>query len=145
MAGERGVSMTTDNPDRRRIIAFTSQGTAALALVAETLGQAGVNIEAIDGEMAGEFGVIVLHSNDDDAALRALLRAGVRAITSEAVVFRLPDQPGALAGVARRFQDANLNVRTIHVMHRQAGHAIVAVTTDDDERARELLDDDALL
>lgn len=136
--------MQADNPDRR-IIAFTSQGTGALALVAQTLADAGVNIESIDGEMAGEFGVITLRTSDDDAALQALLRADVRAVTSDAVVFRLPDQPGALASVARRFMDANLNVRTIHIVHHQAGHAIVAVTTDDDESARALLDDDQLI
>ena len=144
MAGETGVNMQADHSDRR-IIAFTSQGTSGLGLVAQTLGEAGVNIESIDGEMAGEFGVIMLHTSDDDAALRALLHAEVRAITSEAVVFRLQDQPGALASVARRFIDANLNVRTIHILHHQAGHAIVAVTTDDDESARALLGDNLLM
>ena len=144
MAGDAGIEMQTDNPDGR-IIAFTSQGPGALALVTEALAKAGLNIESIDGHEAGEFGVIKLSTGDDDAALHALLEAGVRAITSDAVVFRLPDQPGALAGVARRFTDANLNVRTIHIVHRQAGHAIVAVTTDDDESARALLGDDFLL
>ena len=136
--------MQTDNPDRR-IIAFTSHGPGALALVTEALAEAGVNIESIDGQEAGELGLITLSTSDDDTALQALLKADVRAITSDAVVFRLPDQPGALATVARRFTDANINVRTIHLMHRQAGHAIVAVTTDDDERARALLDEDMLL
>ena len=136
--------MQADTPDRR-IIAFTSHGPGALALVTEALAEAGVNIEYIDGREAGEFGVITLRTNDDDAALHALLKADVRAITSNAVVFRLPDRPGALASVARRFTDANINVRTIHLMHRQAGHAIVAVTTDDDEHAKSLLDDDMLL
>ncbi len=144
MAGEAGIGMQTDHPDRR-IIAFTSQGTGALALVAQKLADARINIESIDGDLVGEFGVITLRTSDDDAALHALLRAGVRAITSDAVVFRLPDQPGALASVARRFMDANLNVRTIHIVHHQAGHAIVAVTTDDDESARVLLDEDQLI
>lgn len=136
--------MQADNP-AHRIIAFTSQGTGALALVTQTLAEAGVNIESIDGHMAGEFGVITLRTSDDDAALHALLKADVRAITSDAVVFRLPDEPGALASVARRFSEANLNVRTIHIAHRQAGHAIVAVTTDDDESARALLDNELLI
>lgn len=144
MACTAGINMQADTPDSR-IIAFTSQGPGALALVTEALAEAGVNIESIDGREAGEFGVITLRTSDDDAALHALLKANVRAITSDAVVFRLSDRPGALASVARRFTDANINVRTIHLMHRQAGNAIVAVTTDDDERARSLLDDDMLL
>ena len=78
-------------------------------------------------------------------ALHALLEADLRAVTSDAVVFHLPDRPGALAGVARRFAEHQLNVRTIHIVHRHAGEAIVAVSTDDDAAARALLDPDSLL
>ena len=116
----------------------------ALARVTEALGEAGVNIEDIDGRGAGEFGVISLHTDDDDRALQALLEAGLTAVTSEAVVFHLEDKPGALASVARRFGDHRLNVRTIHIVHRRPGHAIVAVTTDNDTLARELVGDAGL-
>ena len=74
-----------------------------------------------------------------------MLDANLRAITSDSVIFRLPDRPGALAGVARLFGDHQVNVRTIHIVHRLAGQAVVAVTTDDDNRARSLLDSDSLL
>ena len=74
-----------------------------------------------------------------------MLEDGIRAVTSDAIVFHLPDKPGALAGVSRTFYEHNLNVRTIHIMHRIQGHAIVAVTTDDDPTARTLLDQDSLI
>ncbi len=134
-----------DGTARRRVIVIVSQGSDALAQVTEALGEAGVNIEMIDGRLAGEFGVITLSTSDDDAALHALLEAGLRAVTSDAVVFHLPDKPGALAGIARLFSEHNLNVRTIHIVHRLAGHAVVAVTTDDDDLARSLLDSDTLI
>ena len=51
----------------------------------------------------------------------------------------------SLAGVSRTFYEHRINVRTIHIMHRIRGHAIVAVTTDDDETARTLLDRDSLI
>ena len=129
----------------RRIIVIVPDDTGALAQVTEALGEAKINIEAIDGRLADELGVISLRTSDDDAALRALLEADLRAITSDAVIFRLTDRPGALAGVARLFGDHQINVRTIHIVHRLAGQAIVAVTTDDDNRARSLLDSDSLL
>ena len=131
--------------DSRRIIVIVPNEAGALAQVTEALSEAKINIEAIDGRLAGELGVVSLSTNDDDAALWALLDANLRAITSDSVIFRLPDRPGALAGVARLFGDHQLNVRTIHIVHRLAGQAVVAVTTDDDNRARSLLDSDSLL
>ena len=129
----------------RRIIVIVPNEAGALAQVTEALGEAKINIEAIDGRLAGELGVVSLSTSDDDAALLALLDANLRAITSDSVIFRLPDRPGALAEVARLFGDHQVNVRTIHIVHRLAGQAVVAVTTDDDNRARSLLDSDSLL
>ena len=134
-----------NNEARRRIIVFVEHEPGGLAQVTEALGEAGVNIEAIDGRLAGEFGVISLLTSDDDAALPALLAADLRAATSDAVVFHLEDRPGALASVARLFSEHRLNVRTINIMHRRAGHAIVAVTTDNDDLARSLIGSESLL
>ena len=113
--------------------------------ITQALGDANINIEDIDGRGIGELGVISLRTDDDDAALHAMLEEGIRAVTSDAIVFHLPDRPGALAGVSRIFYEHRINVRTIHIMHRIRGHAIVAVTTDDDETARTLLDHDSLI
>ena len=137
--------MAEDSAGDRRIIVIAPQGTDSLTRIAEALGEAEINIEAIDGRLAGEFGVVTLRTSDDDAALLALLEADLRALTSDAVVFHLPDRPGALARVSQLFSQNRLNVRTIHIAHRFAGHAIVAVTTDDDDLARALLDSDSLL
>lgn len=126
------------------IIVIVPDEPGSLAHVTTVLGEANINIEMIDGR-AGEFGVIMLSTDDDDEAMRVLLQANLRAITSDVIVFRLPDKPGALAGVAQLFSQRNINVRTIHIVHRLANHAIVAVTTDDDELARTLIDADALL
>jgi hypothetical protein len=136
----------TDQPAiERRVIVIVPDQPGQLARVAAALAEEEVNIEAIDGRLAGEYGVITLSTSDDDAALLALLKANLRAVTSDAVVFHLPDRPGALAGVAQLFGQHGLNVRTIHILHRLEGHAIVAVTTDDDNLARTLLGNESLL
>ena len=143
-----GVAMNNspaEDARRRQIIVIVPDRPGALAEVTEALAKADVNIESIDGRLAGEFGVITLSTSDDDAALHALLEAELRAVTSDAVVFHLPDRPGALAGVSQLFARHQINVRTIHIVNRLSGHAIVAVTTDDDELARSLLDRDSLI
>ena len=128
-----------------RIIVIVPDEPGSLAKVTEVLGGAEINIEAIDGRLIGELGVITLRTNDDDAALHALLEADLKAVTSDAIVFHLPDRPGALAGVSQLLGSHQVNVRTIHIVHRLAGHAIVAVTTDDDDKASSLIDRDSLL
>ena len=134
-----------DAASDNRIIVIVPDEPGSLAHVTQALAEADVNIESIDGRQIGELGVITLRTNDDDAALRALLKANLRAVTSDAVVFSLPDRPGALATVAQRFGQHQVNVRTIHILHRLAEHAIVAVTTDNNDLARSLLDKDSLL
>ena len=134
-----------DAASDNRIIVIVPDEPGSLAHVTQALAEADVNIESIDGRQIGELGVITLRTNDDDAALLALLKANLRAVTSDAVVFSLPDRPGALATVAQRFGQHQVNVRTIHILHRLAEHAIVAVTTDNNDLARSLLDKDSLL
>lgn len=136
----------TDNTERsERIIVIVPDAPGSLARVTTVLGDADINIEHIDGSLAGEFGVITLRTDDDDAALHALLQADLRAVTSDALVFHLPDKPGALAGVAQLFSAHQVNVRTIHIVHRLAGQAIVAVTTDNDDLARSILDSGSVI
>ncbi len=139
--------MSRQPPDGavRRIIVFVPDAPGGLAQVTQALGDADINIETIDGQRAGELGVISLTTDADDAALHALLEAGLRAITSDAVVFHLPDRPGALAGVAQLFGQHRINVRTIHIVHRWEGHSVAAVTTDDDATARSLIGPEYLL
>lgn len=136
----------TDNTAHsERIIVIVPDEPGSLARVTTVLGDADINIEHIDASLVGEFGAITLRTDNDDGALHALLQADLRAVTSDAIVFHLPDKPGALAGVAQLLGSHQVNVRTIHIVHRLAGQAIVAVTTDNDDLARSLLDSGSVI
>ncbi|WP_419919347.1 ACT domain-containing protein [Candidatus Poriferisocius sp.] len=128
-----------------RIIVIVPHEPGQLAHIAGLLVEENINVEAIDGQLVGDLGVLILSTSDDDAALQILLRDNLRAVTSDALVFQIPDRPGALAGVVQLFEQNGLNVRTIHIIHRHGGTAVVAVTTDNDELASSLLDPDSLL
>lgn len=140
------MSLTAADSSRpRRIIVVVSNEPGGVDQVTTALGEAEINIEEIDGRLAGELGVIALNTDDDDAALHALLEAGLRAVSSDALVFHLLDRPGALAEVARLFSENQLQVRTIHILHRATGHAVVAVTTDNDDLARSVINSGSLI
>ena len=123
-----------------RIIVIVRDEVGVIAGVARALADRGVNIESLDTERAGEQGIITLTTDDTDTALRALAGAGFRAATDDSLVFRLPDEPGALARVAERFKAAGVNIRSLHILDRRAGQAVVALSAHDLEEARKLLD-----
>ena len=128
-----------------RIIIIVRDEVGVIAGAARALADSGVNIESLDTERAGEQGVIILTTDDTDTALRALAQAGFRAATDDSLVFRLPDQPGALAEVAERFRAAGVNIRSLHILDRRAGQAVVALSANDLEEARRLLDPESLV
>lgn len=128
-----------------RIIVFATNEVGVIADISRALADANINIETISAEGLGEQGAITLTTDDQDAALRALMDAGFKALSDESLVLRLPDEPGALAKVAERFKQAGVNIQSLHIVERQAGHTVVALAADDRERAAELVDPDALV
>ena len=70
-----------------------------------------------------------------------LSSAGFKAVTDESLVLRLPDEPGALAKVAERFKQAGVNIQSLHILERNAGHTLVALAAEDREKAKQLVDE----
>ena len=124
----------------RRIVVSTKDEVGVIAGITGALAGRGINIETIDTEGAGEHGLIVLTTDDDDRALLALASAGYRACADDALIVRLRDEPGALAQLAARFRDAGVNIRSMHILNRYGGHATVALSADDLALAESLVD-----
>ena len=125
----------------KQITIVSESRPGVMAEIAEALAVAGVNIESLDAESMGTSGVIILTVDKYDEALRALARTPFHAISEDAIVVRLEDKPGELARVMRRFKDAQINLRSIHIIRRDAGKSIVAISTRRTEEAKELVKD----
>jgi hypothetical protein len=128
-----------------RIIIIVRDEVGVIAGVTRALADQDVNIESLDTERAGEQGIITLTTDDTNRALLALKDAEFRAVTDDSLVFRLPDEPGALARVAERFKAAGVNIQSLHILDRRAGQAVVALSAQDREEARKLLDPESLV
>ena len=126
----------------KRIRVTARDKPGAVAAITEALAREGVNLVAINTERMGERGLVTLATEDDDhdRALHCLTAAGYRAVTEEALLVRLRDEPGALAKVAARFRDAGLNIRSLHILDRHEDHATVALDVEDPEAAAALLE-----
>jgi hypothetical protein len=98
-----------------------------------------VNIESLDAQEVGGMAVVELTVDRYDEALGILRDAGFDAVTEDALVIRLQDEPGALAKAAKRFKDADIDLRSIRIIRRHEGFALVALATERTEEARALV------
>ncbi len=128
-----------------RIIIMANNEVGVIADIAKVLADVGINLETINTETAGDQGAIVLTVYDTDHALSVLNQAGYKAVSDDALVLRLRDTPGALAGVADSLKQAGVNIRSMHILNRQAGYAMIALTTDDRARAQAAIDEAAII
>ena len=112
-----------------------------LADVTARLAARNVNILEIDVTDDHAHGVILLQAEPYDEALRALSDGGYHAVSEEVLVIRIQDEPGALAKIAARFVEPQININAMRIVRRDGGWASVILSTNDNERARRLLAD----
>ena len=114
-----------------------------VADLAQALADRGINIEDIDVQDAGphQTGVVNLTVDRYDEALLALRDAGFRAVSEDALVIRLRDEPGALAKVAVRFKDAGIAIRSMHILGRAGSSALVSIVSERPADAKHLVRD----
>ena len=124
----------------QRIVIMAENRIGVIAQIASTLAAGGVNLNSIATENEGQHGVVIITTDRTDHALAILNEAGFKAVSDEAVLVQLPDQPGALANLAGELTGAGLNIRTFHIIERREDYATAAITTDDQERAKTALD-----
>lgn len=104
-----------------------------LAMMGETLAEAGVNIDGVSGVAVWELGWIHILVKDAARARRALQTAGFE-VREERDVLVVPvdDHPGALGALSRKFADAGVNVELTYL----ATNNRVVFGVNDLERAR---------
>ncbi len=128
-----------------RIIITVKNEVGVIADISRALGEASINIQSLNTEMVGAQGVVVLTTEESDRALRVLTNAGFKAVSDEAMVIRLRDEPGALAKMAEKFKHAGVNIQSMHILGHHGGYATVALTSDTPEKARALVEEESIL
>lgn len=109
--------------------------------ISSVLAQAGINIESLDASDVKDTDIVILIVDKYNEALSALRDADLPAITEDVFVVNIKDEPGALAKVTKRLFDGGIHLHSIRLLSRQFGLALVAVATDRNEEAMDLLKD----
>ena len=128
-----------------RIIVMVKDEVGMIADITAAIADASANILTINTENTGDTGLVIITTDDNDAALQALTTAGFRAIIDDVLVIRLPDEPGALAKVAEKFKTAGVNIQSLHILDRHGDYTTVALSADDREMAETLVGSDAIV
>jgi hypothetical protein len=97
----------------------------SLARLGHALGDARINIEAIQGTVSGGAGVIRFIPDRSADAARALDAAGFEYTMRAVIVVRVLDEPGALGDVALVIAEAGINIDAVYVTTR--GHVVLGV------------------
>lgn len=103
-----------------------------LAELMEVIGNAGVNIDGLQGMPCEGRGVIQFVTDNPDSAAQALDAAGVEYTVRDVLMGHVADEPGAGARVARAMSDAGINVDAMYVTMSQ--HVVVG--TDNHQGAQ---------
>ena len=96
-----------------------------LARLGRILGDARVNIEAIQGTSREGKGFIQFVPNDPERTARALDAAGIAYHRREVLVIRVLDEPGMLGDVALVMSKAGINIDSVYVTTE--GHIVLGV------------------
>jgi hypothetical protein len=97
----------------------------SLARLGQALGEAGVNIEAIQGTTRNGPGVVHFVPDSPDRARRALDSATLPHTEREVLVVRVLDEPGALGQVALVMATAGINIDSVYVTTK--GYVVLGV------------------
>jgi hypothetical protein len=114
---------------------------ALLAEITSLLERADISLRDIDGERNSGQAVITLRAEPYELCHKILTEAGYKVFTSDHLLVRIEDHPGALADLSRRLANEQVDIRSIHFVNKEEGRCIVAIEVADPFRAGQVLRD----
>jgi len=100
-----------------------------------------INIADIEARVHGVDAVIQLDVDRHEDALRVLAEEGFHVVADDSLLLRIADQPGALANIARRLAEVQIDIRAIRLVQRHADFSVISVNCDKNDAARDVLRD----
>ncbi|WP_207063657.1 ACT domain-containing protein [Motiliproteus sp. SC1-56] len=125
----------------RQMTVVSQDRPGLLVEVTSLLAEAGIDIRDLDSQEVGGQQFLKLICSDYDRGLAVLTAVGFQVIAQETVLIRLEDRPGALAQVARQLAEESVAVRGISLIQQSEGVGLVAISSDNDRRVREIFAD----
>ena len=94
----------------KQIVVSIENAPGRLLEVTSALGQAGINLRALNLVDTGAFGQLRLLVSDVAKARRILMEMAIPAYVNEVVAAEIEDKPGSLATILKPLREANVQV-----------------------------------
>ena len=124
----------------KQIVVSIENAPGRLHEVTEALGNAGINLRALNLVDTGAFGQLRLLVSDVPTARKILMEMQIPAYVNEVVAAEIEDRPGSLAGLLRPLTRAGVTVIFMYAFITFAkGNAIMIFRFSDNDQAIEVL------
>jgi len=128
-----------------QISVFIENSPGRLFEVTHALGEAGINLRALNLVDISDFGVLRLLVSDVSTARRILMEKHMPARVDEVVAAEIEDRPGRLAGLLKPLLDAGVNVDYMYALIGfSAGMGVMIFRFSDNDKAIEILEDEGI-
>lgn len=130
----------------KQISVFIENSPGRIFEVTEALGEAGINLRALNLVETSDFGVLKLLVSDVPLARRILMQKQIPAKVNEVVAAKIPDRPKSLAGLLKPLLKARVYVE---YMYAFAGlrekDAVMIFRFSDNDRAIKILEEQGVV
>jgi len=125
----------------KQIVLSIENSPDRLYEVTSALGEAGINLRALNLVDTGEFGQLRLLVSDVTTARRILMEMHMPAFITEVVATEIPDVPKSLANLLKLLKDGGVHPTSMYAFHGGASHgqAVMIFRFSDNDRAIEIL------
>ena len=124
----------------KQIVISIENSPGRLLEVTQALGEAGINLRALNLVDTGAFGQLRLLVSDVAEARQILMKIQVSAFVNEVVAVEIPDVPGSLAKLLKPLRDANINVVMMYAfIGFSSGQAVMIFRFSDNDQAIDIL------
>jgi hypothetical protein len=134
MNGKLSIESTT------QLAVFLSNRPGALARVCDALAKADINIHALATSDTIDHSVVRMVVSDPTKALMLLGEANVLALENDVLMIESGNYPGALAKIAERLSQANVNIEYAYMAASPTSEkAIMIIRPSEVEKAQRTL------
>ncbi len=120
----------------KQIVVSIENSPGRLFEVTHALGNAGINLRALNLVDTGAFGQLRLLVSDVAKARQLLMEMHIPAMVNEVIAAEIKDQPGQLANVLKPILDANIQVVFMYAFLRQStDQAVMIFRFSDNDQA----------
>ena len=124
----------------KQIVISIENAPGRLSEVTNALGNAGINLRALNLVDTGAFGQLRLLVSDVAKARWILMKMEIPAFVNEVVAAEIEDKPGSLAKILQPLTDAGIYVVFMYAFIRfSQGKAVMIFRFSDNEKAIEVL------